>query len=172
MSSEDVLLVLKAWATRENTARKNVKRKGKRVFSDTFGLVNSRASRAPVLTQLSKRHPYLTRMLTQWLRSRNGQFPFTSISLNVNYAAARHRDKRLGDRHRLCRLMARNNVGPSAIKAFGRFSGGKLRYWARDSRSKKVAGLRRKEATELDVRSIQYFDGTRAHATWANTGKI
>ena len=96
MGDEDVLLVLKAWATRENTARKNVKRKGHRVFSDTFGLVNSRAQRQPVLTQLSKRHPYVTQMLATWLGRENGQFPFTSISVNVNYSAARHRDKRPG----------------------------------------------------------------------------
>ena len=43
-----------AWATRENTIRKNVKRKGKRVFSDTFGLVGSRGSPVPLLSHLSK----------------------------------------------------------------------------------------------------------------------
>ena len=61
----------------------------------------------------------------------SGNFPFTSISVNVNYAAARHRD--------------RNNVGPSAIKAFGRYRGGQLLYWPKDERCGDVKDLPRQE---------------------------
>ena len=48
-------------------------------------------------------------------------FPFTSISVNYNYAARAHRDS--------------GNVGQSLTKAFGNFRGGALNYWAQDEGS-------------------------------------
>ncbi|CAJ1404113.1 unnamed protein product [Effrenium voratum] len=153
VGDEELLLVLKAWAAKENTARKNVMRKGKAkrpVFSDTFGLVRSRQSRQPTLGALSRKYPNMTKLLTAWCRRTLGNFPFTSISVNVNYAAARHRD--------------RNNVGPSAIKAFGRYRGGQLLYWPKDERCGDVKDLPRQECQVLNVdQKPHYFDGTKAH---------
>ncbi|CAK9021016.1 DNA-directed RNA polymerases I and III subunit RPAC1 [Durusdinium trenchii] len=146
----DLLLVLKAWATHENKIRKNVKRDGQAVYSDTFGLVNKRTAKKAVLTSLSKRFPNMTRLLTKWLRQKTSTFPFTSISLNINYRAKRHRDK--------------NNSGPSAIAAVGPFQGGELLYWPRDDKSSKVETLQKKDAKVLNIKKkMHFFDGTCAH---------
>eukprot|EP00913_Durusdinium_trenchii_P029227 g27397.t1 len=77
-------------------------------------------------------------------------FPFTSISLNINYRAKRHRDK--------------NNSGPSAIAAVGPFQGGELLYWPRDDKSSKVETLQKKDAKVLNIKKkMHFFDGTCAH---------
>lgn len=157
--TDDMLLaVLQAWGSYDNKRRKNVRRKdAKAVFSDTFGLVTSRGGSKPVLTGMSRKCPQVTRMMTLWLKGQNPKFPATSISLNVNYRAARHRD--------------RFNAGPSAIRAIGRFKGGQLLYWKRDPRNCKVKKLKRKDSTKLDLRErLHYFDGTRAHEVCAFKG--
>merc|ERR1712014_238641 len=104
------------------------------------------------------RYEYVTRLLCRWFHDNKGKeipsdFGFTGINVNSNYAGRRHRDA--------------NNEGPSAIKAIGKFSGGKLDYFPKDV---KVAGrcdvteLDPKEFISLDIsKSFTLFNGTNAH---------
>jgi len=66
-----------------------------------------------VTTAITRRYPDVFRFLCRWMHEAQPfqrLFPCTSISLNYDYAARRHRDA--------------NNVGPSVTKAFGDFVGG------------------------------------------------
>jgi len=163
VTEEHVQTVLKTWGFARNTVRKNVLPKGKTfVHSDTLGLNCSRDHVLRV-TGLSRQYQHVTKLLVRWLRNNwpeelPSDFPFTSISVNSNYAAARHRDG--------------NNEGPSLIRAFGKFTGGELRYWPRDNRSvKNVKKLHLKDAATRDIRSCAcVFDGRRAHEVTAFKG--
>mmetsp|Transcript_109587 Transcript_109587/g.244693 ORF Transcript_109587/g.244693 Transcript_109587/m.244693 type:complete len:342 (-) Transcript_109587:38-1063(-) len=155
ISDKAVLTVLRAWGFYPNGQRGNVIPQGQEwVYSDTLGLIRCRDGRV-ALTQLSKRYPSFTKLLTRWFHSNRppnlpSDFPVTSISVNSNYCARRHRDK--------------HNAGPSAIRAFGRFSGGSLLYWPKDRGSGSVEELARKQAVELSVKKKTcLFHGKRAH---------
>merc|ERR1711920_465026 len=59
-----------------------------------------------------------------------------------------------------------NNEGPSIIRAFGKFKGGKLRYWPKDVQKPRVKleTLRQQDATVFDLsKDTVVFDGNRAH---------
>ncbi|CAE7923428.1 polr1c, partial [Symbiodinium sp. KB8] len=152
----DVLKALQAWAFHDNHARQNVRRTGsaQRVFSDSLGLSLRRDGRLG-LTLLSRQYVSFTKLLCKWLRDTRPKcmsetFPWTSISVNCNYAAARHRDK--------------NNAGPSIIRGFGNYSGGELLYWPQDAREGPVSGLSSTQARTLSVkRKAHLLDGTKAH---------
>lgn len=78
-------------------------------------------------------------------------FPFTSISVNYNYAARTHRDS--------------GNVGPSLTRSFGTFHGGSLKYWCQDDGSLSLEELEQFSATVLETgRALCLFDGRRAHS--------
>ena len=118
VSGEKVLRVLRSWKFSENVSRVNVMpRDAHFVLSDTLGLVCTRTGAVSV-SRLTNQYPAVFQVLCAWLRHAwplADRFPFTSISVNCNYAAQRHRD---------C-----GNVGPSLTKAFGEFcGGGALRY--------------------------------------------
>lgn len=163
IGDDQVLTCLRIWGFYENRLRTNVIPDGQTgVFSDTLGLNRGRDGRV-VVSELSRRNQNFTKLLTKWMRTNkpsdvSHNFPFTSISVNSMYAAKRHRDK--------------NNCGPSIIKTFGKFTGGNLRYWPRDSRKDRVEDLRMAGSVVLNVKSsAKLFDGKRAHEVAPFTGK-
>jgi len=156
IADQDVRDALRAWGFCRNGQRRNVLPPGQEwVHSDTLGLVKTRDQRIHV-SSASRRHPSFTLLLNRWLRDQwpegvPADFPFTSISVNKNYAAKRHRDG--------------SNAGPSLLKALGSFRGGQLRYWPRDNRRvKDVKALRMKDSVVVDVRKVPIaFNGNCAH---------
>ena len=107
-----------------------------------------------IVTSASKGHENFVRLLSSWARRRSpsGALPFTTISLNKNYAGRLHRD--LG------------NTGPSIGVAIGPFTGGRLRFWAGDSRRgsrSSVEQVRNEPSVLLDIRQGVVFDGNCAH---------
>merc|ERR1719330_630542 len=160
----EVLSVLQAWAFKKNEARQNVLPEGQRwVHSDTLGLIRLRTGGFGV-TSATQEYPHVTQVLNTWLRDRSPaelggeHFPCTSISLNCNYAARRHRDG--------------NNAGPSMIKAFGNFTGGELEDWSHDDRI--VLNLRENMALFDGCRGheVDDFKGERFSVVWFSAGKF
>eukprot|EP00438_Fugacium_kawagutii_P001590 Skav221832 [mRNA] locus=scaffold885:313256:314230:+ [translate_table: standard] len=140
---------LRCWGSRDNLKRQNVRR-NKPVYSDTLGLTSSRGSRNPVMTRLSKHYPNMTKLINLWFKRQKAGFPWTSISVNCFYRAARHRDK--------------NNAGPSAIRGLGRYRGGELLIWPRDPGKCSVKVLKTEDSKEMDIsKKICFFNGQQAH---------
>jgi len=147
----DVSCILRTWGSNPNKARKNVS-SGDPVYSDTFGLVVHRACSKPILSRLTRMYPNVARILNLWLRHHCSRqcFPATSISVNIEYRAKRHRDA--------------GNLGPSAVKAFGPFRGGQLRIFPKDTGKGDVNKLSLRASRLLPVkRRLQYFDGRKCH---------
>merc|ERR1712151_1189974 len=127
-------------------------------MGDTVGMIRRRAM-GYGLTTVTERYPHFVRFLTRWLNDNlpprvSKEFVCTAINLNANYAGKRHRDQ--------------NNEGPSIIRAFGKFTGGKLRYWPKDLKNKlprsSLDDLQAKDATVFDLaKNTVVFDGNRAH---------
>lgn len=175
VTDREVLAVLKLWHFKKNEARQNVLPDGQKwVHSDTLGLVRSRTG-AWCITSATQEYPHVTRVLNTWFKARLPaemvkDFPCSSISLNSNYAAKRHRDG--------------NNAGPSMIRGFGDYTGGELAYWPDDDRSGAVEDLPHKDRKMLNIsKSLALFDGCRGHevdpfkgtrfsAVWFNCGKF
>lgn len=157
----DVTFVLDAWKFRRNDKRINVIPDGKGfVSSEMLGLVSIRAYRKLVVARNSHKFPSVTKLLCQYLYDnppaglpRGTQFPFTTVCINKDYAAKRHRDN--------------NNTGLSIVRALGNFKGGRLKYWPDDPGPKQapdVNKLGESEAVVLDVRGRSVaMDSTRAH---------
>eukprot|EP00421_Protoceratium_reticulatum_P043604 CAMPEP_0168444948 /NCGR_PEP_ID=MMETSP0228-20121227/45311_1 /TAXON_ID=133427 /ORGANISM="Protoceratium reticulatum, Strain CCCM 535 (=CCMP 1889)" /LENGTH=408 /DNA_ID=CAMNT_0008459405 /DNA_START=62 /DNA_END=1285 /DNA_ORIENTATION=- len=163
ITDKDVHSAMELWAFRKNESRQNVLPEGKTwVNSDTLGLIRDRTGRY-MATPPTKDYPHFMELLCRWLRERRPHdlthdFPFTTISLNYGYAARRHRDG--------------NNHGPSMIKAFGKFKGGRLVYWPDDNKSGPLDALRDEDKAALDISSgLVLFDGNRAHEVEAFTGE-
>lgn len=81
--------------------------------SQAFGLVNRRCLPVDYCRQCWKR-PYLYKLLLDFGRQYI-DIPFTSITVNQNYKAEKHRDK--------------GNVGESVVVSFGDFTGGELKIY-------------------------------------------
>eukprot|EP00927_Polykrikos_kofoidii_P034791 TRINITY_DN29435_c0_g1_i1.p1 TRINITY_DN29435_c0_g1~~TRINITY_DN29435_c0_g1_i1.p1 ORF type:complete len:360 (+),score=55.90 TRINITY_DN29435_c0_g1_i1:95-1174(+) len=163
VGDQDVLTALRVWGFLKNEQRTNVLPKGRTwVHSDTLGLLRTRSQRT-CIAAASRAHPHFTRLLVRWLRNHwpadvPEDWPFTSISVNKGYAARRHRD--------------RTNVGPSILKAFGCFKGGRVRYWPKDDLRDDVSDLKAEDSVLLDARTDPVpFDGTRAHEVAPFTGE-
>merc|ERR1719336_613550 len=155
VTDSEVLAVLKLWHFKRNEARQNVLPDGKKwVHSDTFGLIRNRTG-VWMVTSATQEYPHVTKVLNTWFKARrpaelDADFPCTSISLNSNYAAKRHRDG--------------NNAGPSMIAGFGNYTGGELAYWPDDDRSGYVEDLHHDDRKVLDInKSLVLFDGNRGH---------
>ena len=92
ITDEIILRVLRMWLFSENTTRANVMPRGVDfVFSETLGLVSTRNGQVTA-SRLTKRYPAVFQILAHWLRQAwplADSFPFTSISVNKNYAARR-----------------------------------------------------------------------------------
>ena len=161
-SDADVLEVLSRWSFRPNGNRLNLFPVGAAfVHSDTFGLVRDRRGRIDV-DRYTRDRPSLFRFLAEWIKQRrpivfNMDFPFTSISVNFNYAARLHRDG--------------NNAGVSLSRSFGDFTGGELTYWPNDDRRTPLELLRERDALVVDTRdNYTLFDGCRGHRVEPFTG--
>eukprot|EP00929_Paragymnodinium_shiwhaense_P103412 TRINITY_DN6689_c0_g1_i1.p1 TRINITY_DN6689_c0_g1~~TRINITY_DN6689_c0_g1_i1.p1 ORF type:complete len:508 (-),score=85.34 TRINITY_DN6689_c0_g1_i1:110-1633(-) len=117
----------------------------------------------------SRQNPWLTKLLCRFARKENPKFSFTSIQVNLDYAARPHVD--------------RNNLGPSLITGLGNYTNGRL--WVHDDekgRCKFVLGedigqnsQYKKGVTfkgrELNIRGQwQEFNGNNLHYTTPFTG--
>jgi len=155
----DAQEALEHWGFGENIARLNVMQPGQKyVYSDTVGAIRARSFGFHP-TPPTRRYPFFVKLLNKWLQdnkpaglSATAKFVCTAINLNCNYNGRRHRDQ--------------NNEGPSVIRAFGKFSGGKLRYWPKDVKKPrpKLETLSSKDAKVFDLaKHTIVFDGNRAH---------
>jgi len=155
ITDKELIEVLRLWSFRKNESRPQVTPEGKTwVNSDTFGLIRTREGRF-IATNSTRDYPSMMRILNRWLKDHipadmKYNFPHTSISLNFGYAAKRHRDG--------------NNHGPSMIKAFGNFKGGRLSYWPDDNKAGAVETLLDEDKVTMDLSTgLALFDGNRAH---------
>mmetsp|Transcript_13902 Transcript_13902/g.24097 ORF Transcript_13902/g.24097 Transcript_13902/m.24097 type:complete len:467 (+) Transcript_13902:36-1436(+) len=154
ITSEEITYILRSWSFGRNTFRLNVMPEGADfVKSDTLGLLRDRGG-VMNLTRPTREYPMVAKLIVHWLRDQlprdAKQFKFTSINLNCNYAAKRHRDG--------------NNFGPSMIKAFGDFTGGELSVWPEDDKSMKLRDLPSKKKVTLDIsKNLAMFNGNTAH---------
>ena len=155
LSDADVLSVLSRWTFQKNKNRQNVIPDGSEfVYSDTLGLTKDRRGNIAV-DAYTRDRPSVFTFLCEWLKQRKPtelvlDFPFTSISLNYNYAAKLHRDG--------------NNAGPSLSRSLGAFTGGELSYWPNDDKRTPLDQLRTRDAVKIDTQTCYaLFDGCRAH---------
>ena len=156
ITDQDVLRVFREWGFKKNDVRVNVIPEGEQwVFSDTLGLLRDRCGKY-LLSGPTRAYPQVVRLVNRWMKGNVNSaidFCFTSISVNMDYAAKLHRDS--------------NNCGPSVCKAVGDFEGGRLGYFADDDNTMELPKLKadhKEEAVYLDVKSdFQLFDGNRAH---------
>jgi len=155
---KDVTDVLSVWGFPENESRLNVMPEGvKTVHSDTIGVLKMRDGTYRIFDPTT-RYENVTKLLCQWFVTHKGKdmpedFGFTGININHNYAGRRHRDN--------------GNEGPSAIKALGAFTGGKLNYFPKDFKRPArgdVDLLDPKESIALDIsKKMTFFCGNNAH---------
>lgn len=86
--------------------------------SQCFGLVNRRCL-APDYSRTCWMRPQLYKLLLEFAQ-KYINFPYTSITLNQNYLAKKHKD--------------RGNVGESLVVAFGNYEGGELALYDGDEK--------------------------------------
>lgn len=156
ITEEEVHETLSEWAFAKNANRQNVLPGGQDwVWSDTVGLLRDRVGDIH-LTSATKLYPEVVRLLNKYLADRLPAevqgFKWTSLNLNCDYAARLHRDG--------------NNFGPSAIKAFGPFTGGQLNYWPEDDRKvDQLDDLKDKDKVQFDLKNgVAFFNGNCAHS--------
>jgi len=162
----DASEVLHHWGFSENIARVNVMQPGQKyVYSDTVGAIRARSFGFHP-TPPTRRYPFFLKLLNKWCLDNkpaglSAKFVCTAINLNCNYNGRRHRDQ--------------NNEGPSIIRAFGKFKGGKLRYWPKDVKKTSrpsLDSLNAKDAKVFDLsKQTIVFDGNRAHEVDAFQGE-
>jgi len=158
LGDSDVVDVLSVWGFPENDTRINVLPEGlKTVHSDTLGVLRMRDGSYRIFDPTT-RYAHVTKLVCQWFLSNKGSeipddFGFTGININHNYAGKRHRDN--------------GNEGPSAIKAIGKFTGGKLNYFPMDVKKpgrRDVTELEPKESIAMDLsKRFVLFNGNNAH---------
>merc|ERR1719221_507364 len=151
---KDIVDVLQVWGFPENDTRLNVLPEGvKTVHSDTLGVLKMRDGTYRIFDPTT-RYEHVTKLLCQWFLTNKGKnipadFGFMGININHNYAGRRHRDN--------------GNEGPSAIKAIGKFSGGKLDYFPKDIKKPgrcDVTELDPKDSIALDLsKKFAFFNG-------------
>jgi len=150
-----VLKTLRLWGFDKSTSRQNVLPEGHEwVHSDTLGVIEARGDHSMIVTRACEGHQNFVRLLSSWARKRspNQDLPFTTISLNKNYAGRLHRDS--------------GNMGPSIGLAIGPFTGGRLCFWANDSgRGSRahVEEVRKEPSALLNIKRGVVFDGNCAH---------
>jgi len=157
VSDADALAVLQAWGFAENATRLNVLPEGQTwVHSDTLGALRMRSGGFRI-TDPTLSYPHFTGLLCKWFTDHQDddiaiKCVFNGINVNSNYAGRVHRDA--------------NNEGPSSIKALGKFTGGKLRYWPGDVQRPRppVETLKSKDSVVMDIKpKFTLFDGNCAH---------
>jgi hypothetical protein len=158
ITDKDIVEVLQVWGFPENDTRVNVLPEGvKTIHSDTLGVLRMRDGTYRIFDPTT-RYQHVTKLLCQWFRAELGNdipddFGFTGININHNYAGRRHRDN--------------GNEGPSAIKAIGKFTGGKLNYFPKDVKKPgriDVAALDPADSIASDLsKKFVFFNGNNAH---------
>ena len=128
------------------------------VDSETFGLIRTRTG-LWMDSRCSQEYPHIPKLFNRWLRGRLKLHPefemnwrCSSITMNGSFASKRHRDE--------------NNVGPSAIRAFGSTSGGDLDFWPTDPGKVPVEELNPANSVRLainDANLVHVYDGRKAH---------
>lgn len=114
--------------------------------SQTWGIVNRR-SLPPDYSRQNWLRPKLYKLLLDF-GQKHCPIPFTSITVNQNYRADKHRDK--------------NNLGNSFLVAFGEYSGGKLLIHEGDlSGSHDIAYKPIIYDFSKHLHSVEEFDGER-----------
>merc|ERR1719343_538900 len=118
-----------------------------------MGLVRDRQGSIH-LTWATQQYQSVIKILCTWLTARlppeAAKFSFTSLNLNCNYAAKRHRDG--------------NNLGPSMIKAFGDFQQGELSVFPNDDKSRELEKLPKEDRVVCDIKkNLCMFNGNSAH---------
>jgi len=166
LKDSDVVDVLQVWGFAENDSRLNVLPEGvKTIHSDTLGIIRLRTGGYRIFDPTT-RYEHFTKLICKWFDENHGkaipeEFGFTGININHNYAGKRHRDA--------------NNEGPSAIKALGKFSGGKLNYFPKDVKKPgrcDVTALNPKESIPLDIsKEWAFFNGNNGHGVQAFNGE-
>merc|ERR1740129_227371 len=162
VSEEEVEKTLELWGFQRNPNRVNVFPDGRDwVWSDNIGLVRDRHGSIH-LTWATHQYQSVIKILCKWLTARlppeAAEFSFTSLNLNCNYAAKRHRDG--------------NNLGPSMIKAFGDFQHGELSVFANDDKSRELDKLPEEDRVACDIKkNLCMFNGNSAHQVADFTGR-
>ena len=130
------------------------------VFSDTVCLIRRYDGSLTTCSSVGE-FPHVIRMSNAWLEDNivdGNRVVYTSINLNYNYAARRHRDG--------------NNLGPSIIKFVGDYQGGAVAYWENDVKSRHVEELYAEECRLIDIKKdFVTFDGCRAHEVMGFEGE-
>merc|ERR1712194_776688 len=125
--------------------------------SDTLGVLRMRNGSYRIFDPTT-RYPHVTKLICQWFLTNKGseipeEFGFSGININHNYAGKRHRDN--------------GNEGPSAIKAIGTFTGGKLDYFPKDTKKPgrcEATALDATESVSMDLsKKFCLFNGNNAH---------
>jgi len=161
VTAEHVVQVLNFWPFMRNTKRTNVMPKGTTfVQSEMLGVVRIRMYAKHVISAKTKAYPAVTKLLCQFIYDNppnllppGTKFPFTTICINKDYSAKRHRDN--------------NNSGVTAVVAMGNYTGGRLRHWPNDPGPKAVPDVMELDARDMEVADVReqpkLVDSTKAH---------
>ena len=123
IDDNDILMLLRLWHFKRYRKRRNAVPSDRAcVQSESLGLVRSRDGQF-LLTKYTRKWNFFFQALCKWLENHyptdvDERFPFTTTSLNLEFAARRCRDA--------------NNACQSISKSFGEFSNGFLKYWPND----------------------------------------
>ena len=147
-----VLDVLRALPFPRNTQRTNVRPDGHEyVLSANIGLTTQRR-RQPCLSSLVARAPNIVTLLAKFALENDPHHTYTSVTINKNYAANKHRD-------------SSHENGVAKIIALGDFTGGEL--WIEDDQWDEANGR------TVDIKNNWFkFDARKLHATMPFEGTI
>jgi len=166
---KDVVSILELWKFRRNTKRSNVLPVGKQfVYSEMLGLTKIRMYNSFVVAANTRKFPLVTKLLCKFLDDNppkglevGTRFPFTTVCINKDYAAKRHRDN--------------NNIGMTVFRGLGDYTGGQVKHWPWDPGRQQlpdVNDLALEEARVLDTkRRTVCVDSTKAHEVMPFSGK-
>jgi hypothetical protein len=154
--------VMALWKCQRNSKRTNVIPDDQRwVHSDTLGYITPYGDQKDmhplIISQATIGHEHFIQLLTRWIASKapdsglDHDFRFTSISINIGYAAKIHRDS--------------NNLGPSLAIAGGQYKGGELCTWPRDNMQQPLTDFGIDQATHHNTyHQAVLFNGKQAHS--------
>ena len=117
VTDEELFKVMRTWTYKRNVDRNNLRPDDESfVLSEVFGAVRTRVGEWRV-SAVTRDYPSVSILLNKWLEDRmegsimDADWLCSSIMMNKGFASRRHRDS--------------NNFGPSIIRAFGDFTGGR-----------------------------------------------